>query len=139
MWSDTLMEDPKIMKMQFPDEQGGLTIAARHPAFAALAAECMKLFKDSGGINYCEWTLESGDPSFGKFTLTMQRKEGKTPAEAAGELRTKNQELLLFIAEIDVDHHVVRGGRERLWGHEKCEICLKIERAYGMVEGKSGL
>ena len=51
-------------------------------------------------------------------------------------LRKKNEELLLLIAEFDVDHHLLRGGKGRLDGHEDCKLCLKIERAYGMAEGK---
>jgi len=125
-------DEPKITKMQFPDEKGGLTLAAKHPAFAVLASECMRLFRESGGINYCEWTMESADPDFGQFTVTIQRKKGKTQAEVSTELRKKNEELLLLIAEIDVDHHLLRGGKERLEGHKKCKLCSKIEGVYGM-------
>lgn len=79
------MDDVQVTKMEFPDENGGISLTAKHPAFAALALDCAKMFKEAGGINYCEWTMTA--PDIGMFTLIIQRKGAMTPAERATKYR----------------------------------------------------
>lgn len=71
--------------VQYPDKDGGLTIQAKHPSFMALAADSVKMFKEYGGVNYVEWTMQSGDPALGEFTIIIQRRKGKTPAQRVTE------------------------------------------------------
>lgn len=94
------MDDVKVTKMEFPDKDGGINIAAKSPAFAILASECVKWFKEAGGVNYCEWRLNSGDPAFGTFTVTIQREDGRTLAQVNADLRTERAAALLQIDEL---------------------------------------
>lgn len=80
-------DDVTISGIQYPDAGGGLTVQAKHPAFAFLALETMKLFKKTGGVNYVEWTMGTQDPAFGTFSIIIQRKAGKTPAEKAAKYK----------------------------------------------------
>lgn len=89
------MPEVMLQKIEFPDEKGGLTLAARSPAFAALVHECAKLFREEKGVNYCEWTMNSPDPAFGMFTVMIQRKAGITAAEKA----SKYKAALSYIAD----------------------------------------
>lgn len=45
------MDDVQIQKIEFPDEKGMFSIQARSPAFAALASEFVRIFKEDKGIN----------------------------------------------------------------------------------------
>jgi len=71
--------------IKYPDKDGGLTIQAKHPSFVALVADSVKMFKEYGGVNYVEWTMQSRDPAFGEFTIIIQRSKGKTPAQRVTE------------------------------------------------------
>lgn len=95
-------KDVAINRIQFPDEKGGLSLTATHPGFAALSAECVRLFKESKGVNYVEWTMQSGDPEFGIFDVIMQRKTGVTPAQKAAALAVENRRLWHALEELTV-------------------------------------
>jgi len=98
-----LARDVTVSKVEFPDKEGGLSLTAKAPAFAVLAQECVKLFKGDGAVNYCEWRLNSGDPSFGTFTVTIQRENGKTMAQVNAGLRAElkaSQTRVLSMREI---------------------------------------
>lgn len=83
---EELPQDKVILTgVQYPDKDGGLTIQAKHPSFVVLAADSVKMFKEYGGVNYVEWTMQSGDPAFGEFTIIIQRSKGKTPAQRVTE------------------------------------------------------
>lgn len=84
---------PRLEKVEFPDEKGGLSVVARSPAFTALAAECVKIFKEHGGVNYVELRMTAADESFGPFSVTVQRLAGKTPAEINGELKAALRDI----------------------------------------------
>lgn len=71
--------------VQYPDKDGGLTIQAKHPSFVALAADSVKMFREYGGVNYVEWTMQSEDPALEEFTIIIQRRKGKTPAQRVTE------------------------------------------------------
>lgn len=102
------MDDVKITGMKFPDEKGGISLTARSPAFAAFASECVKMFKEDGGVNYVEWRMMAGEPGFGIFTVCIQREGGETPAQQNGRLRKELQDKELQISEYqdgaDYDH-----------------------------------
>lgn len=91
------MDDVKIVKMEFPDEKGGISLTARSPAFAA---ECVKMFKEDGGVNYVEWRMSAGEPGFGIFTVCIQREAGETPAQQNGRLREELRQTNLQISEL---------------------------------------
>lgn len=82
-------EGVTITKIQYPDPDGGIMLQARSPAFAILAAECIKLFKETGGVNYVEWRLGCEDPTFGTFKVIIQREAGETPAMQNVRLRAE--------------------------------------------------
>lgn len=82
-------DDVKVRKIEYPDKNGGINLALGHPAFAILAQECVKLFKEQGVVNYCEWRLNSADPAFGTFTVVIQREAGETPSQQNGRLRAE--------------------------------------------------
>jgi hypothetical protein len=117
------MEDVQLTKMQFPDENGGVSLVAKHPAFAALAMDCAKMFKEAGGINYCEWTMTA--PEIGLFTLIIQRKGAVTPAENASKYRTALEEIRQLVHP--------KGDEPRLEG---CAGCM-AERVLGSKETKT--
>lgn len=113
--------DVKVQGITFPDEKDGLTIRATHPGFAVLAAECVTMFKEYGAINFLEWTMQSGDPAFGEFTLIIQRKDGKTGAErfteVAKELAAVKLQLGAMIEERDLYSDVVDAAEKWLKHH----------------------
>ena len=96
-------DEPVIEKLEFPDAQGGMSLRARSPAFAAFAEECVKLFKAGGGVNYVEWGVQAADPAFGMFTVVIQRKAGETPAEQAARYRKALEEIALGRGPFSVD------------------------------------
>lgn len=89
------MDDVKVTKIEYPDKDGGINLSTKSPTFAILAAECVKMFKESGGVNYCEWRLNSGDPAFGTFTVIIQREDGKTVAQVNADLMAQRDAALL--------------------------------------------
>lgn len=112
-----MSDEPVVQKVEFPDEKGGLTVQARHPAFAALAIECMKMFKESGGVNYCEWTMNTDDPDFGTFTVLIQRKQGKTPAERVSDLEVQIKAWRRYTQLLTEElHGIVPPGVKYGWG-----------------------
>lgn len=112
-------EEVKVQSIQFPDETGGLTLQAKHPAFAVLAAQCVKMFKESGGVNYVEWRLSSDDPGFGIFTVVIQRDQGKTPAQRVSELQNQIVKYEKMVAIIkDGIKRYERGNGNGWWALE---------------------
>ena len=124
MGSKRKTEAVQITSMKYPDN-GGMTLVAKHPAFLELAAESVKLFKESGGVNYVEWTMGTPDPDFGPFTIIIQRKNGKTPSERASEFKAALEEIRQLVHP--------KGDEPRLEG---CAGC-KADKALGSSETKS--
>jgi hypothetical protein len=119
-----MMDDVKIVKMEFPDEKGGISLTARSPAFAAFANECVKMFKEDGGVNYVEWRMSAGDPGFGIFTVVIQREAGETPAQQNGRLR---EELRLANLQIREYQAAVRKC-------DDCCACLTFEERWKALD-----
>jgi hypothetical protein len=120
-------KDVEIKRIEYPDEKGGLSMVASHPGFATLAIECVRLFREGHGVNYVEWTMQSGDPEFGTFSVVIQRRAGVTPAEKATRLAKENEALraaLYKLANPDSSMHDVGGmttfAREALEGVPPC-------------------
>lgn len=87
-------EDVKVSQLQFPDERGGMTATFKHSAVPLMAEGFVKLFKEAGGINYVEWTMEDKkSPEVGPFTVVIQRQGGMTPSEKAGRYRTALEKI----------------------------------------------
>jgi hypothetical protein len=67
-----------------------------------IAEPLLAAFKERGGENYLEVRLENkANPSFGPFSLMMQRANGKTPAEVNCELKAENARLRV---ELEATH-----------------------------------
>lgn len=91
---DVKVEDVKIAQLQFPDDKGGMTATFRHSAVPLMAEQFVKLFKESGGVNYVEWTLEDKkSPEVGPFTIMIQRRDGMTASEKASRYRTALEKI----------------------------------------------
>lgn len=89
-------EVPPVMvkEIKYPDGAGGMTLKLSHGVVPFMASEFVKFFKDSGGVNYVEFTLVDGkSPEMGPFTVTIQRMMGKTPGMVVAELRDRISEL----------------------------------------------
>jgi hypothetical protein len=87
-------EEVMVKEIQYPAPGGGMTLKLSHGVVPFMAAEFVKFFKESGGVNYVEFTLVDGkNPEFGPFTVTIQRMLGKTPGQLVSELREKVKEL----------------------------------------------
>lgn len=81
---DEKPEDVKIVGLQFPDGKGGMTATFKHSVIPEMASQFVKLFKEEGGVNYVEWTMEDmKSPEVGQFTVSIQRRDGKTASEKA--------------------------------------------------------
>ncbi len=68
-------------------DERGIEARFKGPAVRAFAESAVDSFKALGGINYVEWSVHRADE--GWFTLTMQRKSGKSPGEIVAELNAK--------------------------------------------------
>lgn len=91
---DAPVGEVMVKEIQYPAPGGGMTLKLSHGVVPMMAAEFVKFFKKSGGINYVEFTLVDGkNPQFGPFTVTIQRMLGKTPAQVVAELRDRVSEL----------------------------------------------
>lgn len=87
-------EEVKVTSLQFPDEKGGMTATFKHSAVPLMAEQFVKLFKEAGGMNYVEWTMETPKaPEIGQFTVVIQRKDGMTPSEKAGRYRAALEKI----------------------------------------------
>ncbi len=82
-------ETPKLESLHM--EGGVVELVASHPVLAFIANELYLLLKEAGGTNYVEFTVNHKEQ--GEFTLLLQRKEGKTPAQLNLELKAELAEL----------------------------------------------
>lgn len=86
-------KEVKVSKVEFPDKIGCISLELRNPIFAVIASEMAKVFRKGGGVNHVEWHLRAEDPAVGDFSLLMQRRAGKTPAQINAELRAEIERL----------------------------------------------
>jgi hypothetical protein len=70
---------------------GGYDISVRAPMVELIAETLVQDFKRAGGANYVEWNFTHEE--LGPFTITMQRRDGKTPANAAAEAKAEADDL----------------------------------------------
>jgi hypothetical protein len=73
-----LAAPPRAASLEF-NERTGLNVAARHPAFFALAQSVVAFFEETKAEHHVTVTL--ADPVRGAFDLTVQRRRGLSPAE----------------------------------------------------------
>lgn len=83
-------EPPEIISMTV--EKGSLSLMANHPNIAFLIGKLSKMFLDSGAENYLEMQLASPAHPDG-FTITIQKRDKKTPHELRREAEFKCIEL----------------------------------------------
>jgi uncharacterized protein YbaA (DUF1428 family) len=87
-------EEVQVKSLKFPDENGGMTAIFSHSAISEMAAHFVKLFKEAGGINYVEWTMEDKkSPEVGPFTVMIQRREGMTASEKASKYKAALEKI----------------------------------------------
>lgn len=82
-------DDAALRRMVY--DESGMTVTLQGFMARWLSMSAVRAFIDAGAENYCEWTM--GSPELGMFTLRIQRKHGKTPAEVNGELMARVAEL----------------------------------------------
>lgn len=82
--------------MQFGN--GSATIELEGGACGLLAASFADQFKRSGAVNFLE--LQMGHPDLGEFVVSMQRLQGKTPAQLKAEAERQRDELLEVLQAI---------------------------------------
>jgi hypothetical protein len=59
------------------------------------AVDMIEWFEKEGGPNYVAFDIHAADK--GWFTLTMQRKEGRSPAQMAVEMKNKVVEAIRYL------------------------------------------
>ena len=83
---------PEVMLEELRQSpERGLEMRLRHPAFALLIDDIVKLFDECGGTNFVEFAGQS--EKHGKFSVCIQRLEGKTPAMMHTAARARIAEL----------------------------------------------
>ena len=82
-WQKVISKEMHIKKLLY--ENGRLDLSATHPLGEAVIASLVSIFISAGSENYFE--MNAHHPMIGPFACILQRKEGKSPAEVAGELR----------------------------------------------------
>lgn len=80
--------------------QGDLSVRQKDPDFAAwMAFNMAETFREGGATNFLEWELKV--PELGPMTMTMQRREGKTPAQLLDELRAERDALRARVQDLE--------------------------------------
>lgn len=80
-----------------PSEEG-MTIGVNGLAAQLMAASFAGQFVGSGAINYLAINMEHRE--IGEFVVTMQRKNGITPAEKLKQVKAQRDELLALLKEV---------------------------------------
>lgn len=70
-----------------PDGSGGFVFKFRSPIIPLIVESFAASLKEIGAENYCQ--MEVTHPEIGPLTFTVQRREGKTPAQIAAEWRER--------------------------------------------------
>lgn len=89
--------EPEVYLKEMHLDDHGLEATFKGIAVKAFTESAIEDFKASGGINYVEWQVQSAGE--GWFTLTMQRKAGKSPGEIAAERLAESQRLARFFLD----------------------------------------
>jgi hypothetical protein len=86
------MTDPELTVDESRlSRERGLEMEWRHPVFTLLAKETAAIFKESGAVNYVEYTFQTEE--YGAMTVCIQRLAGETPAMQNTRLRQRIAEL----------------------------------------------
>lgn len=99
---DALMEI-QIKAMSFNAEDNSLSMEFKNDILNIMGLTMADFLIGNNALNYIEFTVESPNPRhahLGKLALSIQRKEGITPAEKAMVLEKENQELKDKIKEL---------------------------------------
>lgn len=73
------VEVEKILKPTPDAAEGVMDLYLKHPLFCLIMMDIADLFIGAGAKNYLETELVGKEERIGRFTLTIQRVEGKTP------------------------------------------------------------
>lgn len=86
--------DPKEVRLTGMHPIGGaLHIGLEGGACKIFAESFAEQFRESGATNYVEMTLESNDAEIGELLVTLQRVQGKTPAQLRREAEAERNAL----------------------------------------------
>lgn len=77
-----MSEDIHVERLLY--ENGALDLDATHPLGKAIIASLVSVYVSSGADNYFE--MNCYHPQVGLLAVTIQRVEGKSPGQVAGEL-----------------------------------------------------
>lgn len=87
--SEPTNSDVLVHEVHYKDNHFKLDL--EHPVFAHVVSQMVELFDKQHGVNYLE--MQMAHPTRGLFVCTIQRKDGKTPAQVIDELKLKVAEL----------------------------------------------
>jgi hypothetical protein len=87
---------------------GGYDVAVQAPMVELISENLVQEFKAAGGSNYVEWSFNHED--LGPFTIMMQRRDGKTPANVAAEAKEESVELRQQLENERETTRLVRAG-----------------------------
>jgi hypothetical protein len=83
------------------EEKGTFDIALRSEIFPIMVEFLASAFKDMGGKNYVSMELQ--DDELGPLLLTIQRRNGKTPAQVAKEVQDEREQAESLLGQIRKD------------------------------------
>ena len=81
---------------------GAFELSASHPNFVNLINEIVKFFKDKGGVNYVELNIFNEET--GPLVITIQRREGETPATQANKWKVMYNEVIKLLSAKEIKH-----------------------------------
>jgi len=86
--SEYQKEVVRVRELALDADRGTLDVAFDGPAVKIFAAKMVQWFRKEGGKNYV--TMDLFDPATGdRYSITMQRAGGTTPAQALYEMHKK--------------------------------------------------
>lgn len=83
-------DGPEIQRMEYSRERG-FEMEVKHPEAWRITAGLVTFFLDSGGKNYVEFSV--WHEKTGELTVTVQRRNGETPAQQAARWKRLYEEL----------------------------------------------
>lgn len=76
---------PEVRLKEFHADENGMEATFVGSAVRVVAEGLVEQFHRDGGINYVEWNVHRAGE--GWFTLTLRRREGKSPGQLVAELK----------------------------------------------------
>lgn len=98
---------PEVKDVDHDPLTGVTTMAMTAPKFAvqALVNGMIEMYDEAGAQNFVEFTAEHQER--GQFTVTIQRKAGKSPAELLAEARDDVHACALALRKLETVHDIL--------------------------------